>query len=87
VGNTDVAHIFRADIVCASASKVVRTRIGKNALLQLGVTIPVYALTDKGKRLILAYLAEFDYKLVVFRARKLPYEARSRGPRQKKLKT
>jgi hypothetical protein len=66
----------RADIVCASASKVVRTRIGKNALLQLDATILAYASADKEKRLVLAY-----------RARKLPYEAKNRGPRLKTLKT
>jgi putative methanogenesis marker protein 8 len=86
VGNAEVAHIVRADIVCASASKVLRTKIGKKALLQLGVTIPVYALTDKGKRLILAYLAEFEDKLVVFRTSKLPYKDENKGPRPKTLK-
>ena len=73
-GKADVEHLARADIACASASKIVRTEIGGKALLQLGVAIPVYALTDKGKRLILAYLAEFKDKLVVFRTSKLPYE-------------
>lgn len=82
----DVVHIVRADIICASASKILRTRIGKNALLQLGVTIPVYALTDKGKRLVLAYLAEFENKLVVFRTSEFPYEAKNRDPRLKTLK-
>jgi putative methanogenesis marker protein 8 len=83
VGNADVAHIAKADIVCASASKLLRDEIGKKALLQLGVTIPVYALTDKGKRLVLAYLTEFKDKLVVYRTSKLPYQAENRGPRMK----
>jgi len=83
VANADVAHIARADVACASASKLLRAEIGKKALLQLGVTIPVYALTDKGKRLVLAYLAEFKDKLVVFRISKLPYHAEDRGPRLK----
>ena len=83
VGNADVAHIAKADIVCASASKLLRDEIGKKALLQLGVTIPVYALTDKGKRLVLAYLTEFKDKLVVYRTSKLPYPAENRGPRIK----
>jgi putative methanogenesis marker protein 8 len=83
VGNADMAYIARADVACASASKLLRTEIGKKALLQLGVTIPVYALTDKGKRLVLAYLAEFKDKLVVFRTSKLPYQAENRGPKIK----
>ena len=83
VSNADVTHIAKADVACASASKLLRSEIGKKALLQLGVTIPVYALTDKGKRHILAYLAEFKDKLVVFRTDKLPYQAKGRGPRLK----
>lgn len=81
VGRADVKHIAEADVACASASKILRENIGGEALLQLGVTIPVYALTEKGKRLVLAYLAEFKDRLVVFRTGKLPYLAEGRGPR------
>jgi putative methanogenesis marker protein 8 len=83
VGKADAVHITKADVACASASKLLRAEIGKKALLQLGVTIPVYALTDKGKRLVLAYLAEFRDKLVIFRTSKLPYHAEDRGPKLK----
>jgi len=82
----DVEHIAKADVVCASASKILRREIGTKALLQLGVTIPVYALTEKGKRLVLAYLAEFKDKLVVFRTGKLPYEAEGRGPKLRNIR-
>ncbi len=81
VGENDIKNIAQADVACASASKLVRTKIGKNALLQLGVTIPVYAMTEKGKRLVLAYLAEFKDKLVIFRTAKLPYQAEGKGPK------
>jgi len=81
VRNKDVQHIKKADIVCASASKIVRKEVGSNALMQLGVTIPVYALTLKGKRLVLAYINGFKDKLVIFRTRKLPYLTEKRGPR------
>jgi putative methanogenesis marker protein 8 len=80
VGNIHAKHIAKADIACASASKVLRTEISKKALLQLGITIPVYALTEKGKKLILAYLADFKENLVVFRTGKLPYQAEGKGP-------
>ena len=83
VGNADVAHIAKADVACASASKLLRAEIGKKALLQLGVTIPVYALTEKGKRLVLAYLSEFKDKFVVFRISKLPYQVENKGPKPK----
>ncbi|MEM2987674.1 MAG: DUF2099 family protein [Candidatus Bathyarchaeia archaeon] len=83
VGKADVEHIARADVVCASASKILREEIGKKAILQLGVTIPVYALTEKGKRLVLAYLAEFKDKLVIFRIGRLPYEVEGKGPQLK----
>jgi len=83
VSNADVRHIAKADVTCASASKILREKIGNKALLQLGVTIPVYALTEKGKRLVLAYLTEFGDKLVVFRTNKLPYHVKNKGPKLK----
>ncbi|MEM2440707.1 MAG: DUF2099 family protein [Candidatus Bathyarchaeia archaeon] len=84
VGEDAVEHVAKADIVCASASKILRKEMGKRALLQLGVAIPVFALTEKGKKLVLAYLTEFKDNLVIFRTGKLPYEPEGRGP---KLKT
>jgi putative methanogenesis marker protein 8 len=84
--NMDVEYIAKADVVCASASKILRKEIGAKALLQLGVTIPVYALTENGKRLVLAYLAEFKDKLVVFRTGKLPYQAEKRGPKLRTIR-
>ncbi|MEM1565404.1 MAG: DUF2099 family protein [Candidatus Bathyarchaeia archaeon] len=83
IGRDDVEHIAKADIVCASASKILREEIGKRALLQLGVTIPVFILTEKGKQLVLGYLANFKDKLVIFRTQRLPYEAEGKGPRLK----
>jgi putative methanogenesis marker protein 8 len=77
----DVPHISKADVACASASRILRRKIGRKAVLQLGVTIPVYALTNRGKRFILAYLAEYEHKLVAFRTGKLPYLPEGRGPR------
>ena len=59
-------HIAKADLACAGASKILREEIGKRALLQLGITIPVYALTVRGKRLVLAYLADFKDKKLSF---------------------
>lgn len=84
VDHSAVKHIAKADIACASASKILRTEIGSKAQMQLGMTIPVYTLTDKGKRLVLAYLTEFSYKLVIFRTSKLPYQAENKGPKLKR---
>jgi hypothetical protein len=81
VSKADVKHIEEADVVCASASKILRKEIGNKALMQLGVTIPVYSLTEKGKKLVLAYLTEFKDKLVVFRTGKLPYHVENKGPK------
>ena len=83
VSKADVKHITKADVACASASKLLREEVGTKALLQLGVTIPVYALTNKGKRLVLAYLSEFKDKLVAFRTGRLPYLAEKKGPKLK----
>jgi len=77
----DMKHILKADIVCASASRLVRQLAGPKALMQLGVSIPIFALTKLGKDLLLAHLSEFNDKLVVFRSRKLPYLAEQKAPK------
>jgi putative methanogenesis marker protein 8 len=83
VRKVDVKHIAKADVICASASRILRKEIGRKALMQVGVAIPIYALTEKGKKLVLAYLAEFKDPLVIFRTKKLPYHVEERGPRLK----
>jgi hypothetical protein len=80
---SDVKHIAKADIACASASTILRNAVGSRALLQVGVTIPVYALTTRGKELALNYLAVFKDKLVAFRTDRLPYEIKNRGPKRR----
>ena len=70
-----------ADIVCASASRLIRKKVAPKALMQLGVTIPVFALTEFGKNLILAYLEKFKDKLVIFRTSKLPYQVEGKEPK------
>ncbi|MCK4434776.1 DUF2099 family protein [Candidatus Bathyarchaeota archaeon] len=42
-------RVAKVDVAGASASKMLRTYIDNKAPLQLGVTIPAYALTKKGK--------------------------------------
>jgi len=70
-----------ADVVCASASRLIREKIGPKAIMQLGVTIPLFALTKLGKRLILGYLSEFNDSIIAFRTRKMPYLIEGKGPK------
>jgi len=76
----DVRYVADADIVTASASQVIRKQIGSKALMQIGVTIPVFALTERGKKTILTYLTKFNDKIVAFRTQQLPYMVEQRGP-------
>ena len=75
----DLRWLEMADVVCSSASKLIRERIGPRALLQLGVSIPVFILTEFGKELALAYLKHVRASLVVFRA-KMPYIVEAKQP-------
>jgi len=75
----DLKYVAKADIVTASASRIIRRQIGPKALMQLGVTIPVFALTERGKEIMLVHLSKFDQKVVVFRAH-LPYIVAKHGP-------
>ncbi|MEM0011128.1 MAG: DUF2099 family protein [Candidatus Bathyarchaeia archaeon] len=70
-----------ADVVCASASRIIREVVGPRALMQLGTAIPVFVLTGLGKKLVLSYLNRFEDKIVVFRTANLPYLVEGRGPK------
>lgn len=84
VDEPDVGRILvGADVVCASASRLIRERVGPKALVQLGLTIPVFAWTRFGKELMLTYLAEFSGGIVAFRSKSMPYLIEGRGPRLK----
>lgn len=56
------------DLVWACASCAVRDVVGKRALMQIGISIPVFALTEVGKRLILNRAWHFTGPLVLHRA-------------------
>ncbi len=67
-----------ADLVTACASRHVREVAAKTALLQAGRSIPVFAMTDAGRAIILAKAGEADRPLVIHGAH-LPVEG-SRSP-------
>ncbi len=56
------------DIVWSCASRAVRDIMGRRSKLQIGISIPVFALTDEGKRLILNRAQHFQGSLVLHRA-------------------
>jgi putative methanogenesis marker protein 8 len=56
------------DLVWSCASKAVRDVVGQKACLQMGISIPVFALTDEGKRLLLNRALHFSGKLAMHRA-------------------
>lgn len=61
-----------ADLITACASKWVREIAGKKALIQAGTAIPVFAMTKRGKDLILDKLKATDEQVVLKGAR-LPF--------------
>jgi putative methanogenesis marker protein 8 len=60
------------DIVWACASKQVREIVGRKSKLQIGISIPVFGLTQIGKRMILNRVLHFEDGLIIHRAN-LPY--------------
>lgn len=62
-----------ADLITACASRHIRDAAAKNALLQAGTSIPVFAMTPAGKGIILGKVAETDQQILVQGAR-LPVE-------------
>jgi putative methanogenesis marker protein 8 len=67
------------DLVWSCASKAVREVAGKTACLQMGVSIPVFALTVEGKRLLLNRALHFSGPLALHRA-SLPLMPESKQP-------
>lgn len=57
-----------SDIVWACASKEVRDVVGKRAKIQIGISIPVFAVSEIGKELVLNRARHFDDGLVIHRA-------------------
>jgi len=57
------------DLIWGCASKPLREIIGPNALLQTGMGIPVFALTEQGKKIIANRIIKMDSQLLVTRAR------------------
>ena len=60
-----------SDLVTGCASKTVRTLAGKKALLQAGNVIPIFALTSRGKDLMLKRISETDERYF-FKSGRLP---------------
>jgi putative methanogenesis marker protein 8 len=67
------------DIVWACASKSVRDIVGRRSKLQIGISIPVFALTDQGKRLVLNRALHFSGSLVIHQA-SLPQVPKEKQP-------
>lgn len=63
--------VENSDLVAGCASKWVRAIAGKVALLQAGVSIPVFALSKRGKDLIAEKVKETQLRLLV-KVEKLP---------------
>ncbi len=68
-----------SDLIWACASQAVREVSAEKALLQIGVGIPVFALTEAGKRLVLNRAQQYQGPLVIHRA-SLPYLVERRQP-------
>jgi putative methanogenesis marker protein 8 len=69
ISETQAAILAGAcDLVWSCASKAVREIVGKNARLQMGVSIPVFALTIEGKQLLLNRALHFSRPLALHRA-------------------
>jgi len=68
------------DVITACASRHVRELAGEKALLQAGVSVPVFALTQLGKELMLERMKDVSSPMLIRRAR-LPHgEGRSPVP-------
>jgi putative methanogenesis marker protein 8 len=80
VGAGEAEQIMEsADLVWSCASRQIREMAGERALMQIGISIPVFALTLEGKRLILNRAMHFSGPLVLHRA-SLPLAPEGKQP-------
>jgi putative methanogenesis marker protein 8 len=67
------------DVVWACASKPVREIVGRRSKIQIGISIPVFGITQMGKRLILNRVLHFEDGLIIHRA-SLPHAPIEKQP-------
>lgn len=63
--------VSSSDLVTACASKTIREVAGKDALIQAGISIPIFAMTEKGKELIIEKIRQGKEPIMV-KATRLP---------------
>jgi putative methanogenesis marker protein 8 len=63
--------VAASDLVTSCASKTIREAVGKNALVQAGVAIPIFAMTMAGKNLIMEKI-RLSTEPVLVKPTKLP---------------
>lgn len=76
---SDLENLVLSDLLWGCNSKLIREEIAPKAIFQLGISIPVFALTERGKKALLTHLAKVREPLVTFRAR-LPYLVPGKSP-------
>ena len=59
------AFVAVADLMTACASKTVREIAGAMALLQAGVSVPVFAITRRGKEIIIEKIRQTDEQVLI----------------------
>ena len=65
------AMVGVADLMTACASKTVRQIAGAKALLQAGVSVPIFALTKRGKEIIIEKIRQTEEQVLI-KPTKLP---------------
>ena len=63
--------VSASDLVTSCASKTIREAAGKKALVQAGISIPIFAITKKGKELIIEKMRQTSEQVLI-KPTKLP---------------
>ncbi|MDD5024775.1 MAG: DUF2099 family protein [Methanoregula sp.] len=59
------AFVAVADLMTSCASKTVREAAGAKALLQAGVSVPIFAITKRGKEIIIEKIRQTDEQVLI----------------------
>jgi hypothetical protein len=63
--------VAASDLVTSCASRTIREAVGKNALVQAGIAIPIFGMTMSGKNLIMEKI-RLSQEPVLVKPTKLP---------------
>lgn len=63
-----IKNLLLADMVWSCSSHIIRERIGSKSLMQIGNSIPVFVLSERGKEIALNFLMKTNFPILIIKS-------------------